>query len=116
MEVCGYIYSPQPGNPPPHMMFLKGYTEKGFVGQVFHVHIRYAGDWNELYFRDYLIGHPDVAAAYGELKRQLWHRHEHDRDAYTEAKTKFIQRFTALARIEFKHRYKPETTIGGEAG
>jgi GrpB-like predicted nucleotidyltransferase (UPF0157 family) len=42
------------------MMFMKGYTSKGFEGQVFHVHVRYRGDWDELYFRDYLINHPET--------------------------------------------------------
>ena len=32
MEAIGYIYSPQPGKPAPHMMFMKGYTPEGFKG------------------------------------------------------------------------------------
>ena len=32
----------------------KGYTENGFADEVFYVHIRYVGDNDELYFRDYL--------------------------------------------------------------
>jgi len=37
------------------MMFMKGYTSEGFQGQEYHVHVRYSGDWDELYFRDYLV-------------------------------------------------------------
>ena len=34
MQSVGYIYSEQPNNPAPHMMFMKGYTQQGFKGQV----------------------------------------------------------------------------------
>ena len=39
-----------------------------------HVHVRVLGRPNQRYallFRDFLIAHPDTAAAYGELKRRL---------------------------------------------
>lgn len=100
MKENGYIYSPQPNNPPPHMMFLKGYTEEGFAEKVFHVHIRYSGDWDELYFCEYLRRHPDVAKQYCQLKTGLKEKFEHDRDAYTHAKTEFVKRVTKLARQE----------------
>jgi len=105
LENSGYIYSPQPDNPAPHMMFMKGYTVKGFEGQAFHLHIRYKGDWDELYFRDYLISHPETANEYALLKQQLIGEFEHDRDGYTKAKTGFIQSVTALARNIFNGRY-----------
>ncbi|MHC1695880.1 MAG: GrpB family protein [Eubacteriales bacterium] len=38
---------------PPHLMFLKGYLLDGFAEKVYHIHVRYFGDWDELYFRDY---------------------------------------------------------------
>jgi len=101
----GYLFSEQPDNPPPHMLFKKGYTMKGYRGQTFHLHVRYLGDWNELYFRDYLRTHSDVAQEYGELKISLKDKFEHDRDGYTNAKTDFISRYTLLARIEFPGRY-----------
>ncbi len=100
-------FSPQPRNPPPHMMFMKGYTPQGFKGQAFHLHVRYPGDWDELYFRDYLISHPEVAWEYGALKERLKKQYEHDRDAYTEAKSEFVREHTARARQEFGDRYKP---------
>ncbi|HBA96538.1 MAG TPA: GrpB family protein, partial [Lachnospiraceae bacterium] len=34
--------------------FNLGYTKDGFADKVFHIHLRYAGDNDELYFRDYL--------------------------------------------------------------
>lgn len=100
MQLAGYRYLEQPKNPPPHMMFIKGYNPEGFKGQVFHVHVRYSGDWDELYFRDYLLAHPETAVEYGRLKLELKQKYEHDRDAYTYAKTDFINRITGLARAE----------------
>jgi len=106
MEELGYIYSPQPNNPSPHMMFMKGYTPEGFKGQAFHIHVRYPGDWDELYFRDYLCAHPETVQAYGELKRSLQKQFYNNRDVYTEAKTDFIKEKTVEARKEFAGRYK----------
>lgn len=83
----------------------KGYTEDGFAERVFHLHLRYAGDNDELYFRDYLMGHPDVAKEYEKLKLDLWKKFEHDRDGYTAAKTGFIKLYTAEAKQLHKNRY-----------
>ncbi len=98
LEESGYIYSPQPNNPAPHMMFMKGYTPEGFKGQAFHLHVRYSGDWNEIYFRDFLRCHPEDAKEYGDLKLSLKEQFENDRDGYTQAKSKFIKRITELGR------------------
>ncbi|MDU1891462.1 MAG: GrpB family protein [Dysgonomonas sp.] len=98
MEINGYIYSPQPDKPAPHLMFLKGYTSTGFASKVFHIHIRYKGDWDELHFRDYLLSHPEAVKEYVMLKQKLKEQYEHDRDGYTMAKTDFIRRITDLAR------------------
>ena len=105
IESTGYIYTYQPNNPTPHMMFMKGYSMNGFDEKVFHLHVRYFGDWDELYFRDYLMQHPKVSKQYGQLKLELKDRFEHDRDAYTEAKTDFIRKYTDLARKEFPNKY-----------
>lgn len=105
LKAIGYIYSEQPENPVPHMMFMKGYTSRGFEGQAFHIHIRYKGDWDELYFRDYLINHPGIADEYGRLKTELQKKYEHDRDGYTKAKSGFIKRITQIARTESPVRY-----------
>ena len=87
------------------MMFLKGYTPEGFKGQAFHLHVRYPSDWAELYFRDYLRDHKDIADEYGWLKAKLLNTYEHDRDGYTEVKTEFISKYTDIAREEYKGRY-----------
>src|SRR4030042_634153 len=100
MQLAGYRYLEQPKNPPPHMMFIKGYTPEGFKGQVFHVHVRYSGDWDALYFRDYLLAHPEIVEASRKIKLEQKQQYEFDRDAYTYAKTDFIERITGLARAE----------------
>ena len=82
-----------------------GYTKDGFAEKVYHVHLRHVGDNDELYFRDYLNAHPQTAKEYETLKLRLWKRFEHDRDAYTEAKTEFIKAVTAKAREEYAGRY-----------
>ena len=82
-----------------------GYTENGFADKVYHIHLRYTGDNAELYFRDYLNEHPDVAKEYEALKLRLWKQYEHNRDAYTDAKTDFISKWTAEARKEYGDRY-----------
>ena len=88
--------------------FNKGYTPAGYDDSVFHLHVRIIGDWDELYFRDYLIAHPDVALSYENLKRKLAVKYQYNRDAYTEAKTDFITYYTAQARMEFGSRYQPK--------
>lgn len=82
-----------------------GYTLDGFAEEVFHVHLRYCGDNDELYFRDYLNEYPGVAEDYQRLKLSLWREHEHDRDAYTEGKTEFVRKWTEEAKRVYKGRY-----------
>ena len=83
----------------------KGYTKRGFADKVYHIHLRYAGDNDELYFRDYLNEHPQIAKEYEALKLELWKRYEHNRDAYTNAKTDFIRKWTTEARRMYGKRY-----------
>lgn len=93
------------------IVYLKGYTSQGFVGQAFHIHCRKSDDWSELYFRDYLIAHPETAKEYGELKQELKTKFEHDRDGYTIAKSEFISKITILGRKEMKNKYMPNDII-----
>jgi GrpB-like predicted nucleotidyltransferase (UPF0157 family) len=89
-----------------NLVFNKGYTPHGFADKVFHLHLRYLDDWDELYFRDYLIAHPKIAENYGALKKNLEAEYKNNRDGYTEAKTNFITKWTAEARKDFKNKYK----------
>lgn len=83
----------------------KGYTPNGFAEKVYHLHIRYQGDNHELYFRDYLNAHAEIAKEYETLKLRLWKEFEHNRDGYTDAKTEFIHKYTEKAKIDLKGNY-----------
>lgn len=74
------------------MTFNKGYTTDGYAEKVFHLHLRSAGDDEEVYFRDYLNTHLDVAKEYETLKIFLAQKYEHDRDKYTDKKTAFVKK------------------------
>ena len=102
LEQNGFIIMSSEAN---RISLNKGYTENGFADKVYHIHLRYAGDNDELYFRDYLNEHPDVAKEYETLKLRLWKQFEHNRDAYTDAKTDYISKWTAEARKEYGDKY-----------
>ncbi len=76
----------------------RGYTEKGFAEKVYHIHLRLMNDNDEIYFRDYLNIHPEIAKEYEKLKISLWKKYEHDRDKYTKEKTEFVAKYTQLAK------------------
>ncbi len=54
------------------ILFSKGYTKEGFSEKVYHLHVRYYDNWNELYFRDYLMEHEEVSKEYGKLNPGLF--------------------------------------------
>lgn len=85
--------------------FCSGYTEKGFAKKVFHLHLRYFNDNDELYFRDYMNDNKPLAKEYEKLKISLWKRFEHDRDGYTNAKKDFVLKYTKIAKTKYKNRY-----------
>ncbi len=85
--------------------FNKGYTPNGFAEKVFHLHLREFGDNDELYFRDYLNGHPEIAQKYEKLKLSLWKQFEHNRDGYTESKAAFVREYTDKAIMEYGRIY-----------
>ena len=76
---------------PRRISLNKGYTPDGYAERVFHLHMRFEGDNAEVAFAGYLRKHHDVAKEYEQLKLSLWHKYEHNRDGYTEAKTEFIK-------------------------
>jgi len=85
--------------------FNRGYTNSGFAEKVFHLHLRYWGDNDELYFLDYMNEHTEIARQYEILKMSLWKQYEHNRDAYTNAKTPFVRQYTEYAKRDYKNRY-----------
>ena len=99
LEKAGYLCMSENSG---RLSFNKGYTENGFAERVFHLHLRKAGDNDELYFRDYLNAHPEAAKEYEKLKLSLWKQYEHNRDGYTESKTAFVKEYTQKAKIEFE--------------
>jgi len=103
----GWLLMSSENKPLMKISFNKGYTKQGFAEKVYHLHVRYYGDWNELYFRDYLIEHKEVAEEYEELKLGLIEEYEHDRDGYTDAKSDFILKYTQKAKEEYDNKYNP---------
>ena len=98
IETCGYLCMFREET---RVDFNKGYTPDGFAEKVFHLHLRRYGDHDELYFRNYLCEHPEIAKQYEALKLALWKRFEHDRDGYTNAKTDFVHRYTQEAKGQY---------------
>ena len=104
LEAQGYDYfwRPTMGDdvPPWYAFFIK----RGPSGvRTHHIHMMtrrpvFKGHWERLLFRDYLIAHPDVAAQYEQLKRELACAHPNDRVAYTVGKTDFILGVMASAK------------------
>lgn len=98
----GYICMSQSNN---RISFNKGYTEDGFAERVFHLHVRFLGDNDELYFRDYLSEYPDIACQYEKMKINLGIKYKHNRDNYTNAKTDFVKKYTEKAKQIYGDRY-----------
>ena len=87
MECSGYICMSESEG---RVSFNKGYTPDGYAEKVFHIHFHKTGDNDEIFFRDYLIAHPEVAKEYEILKLSLLPKYKNDRDGYTEAKSEFV--------------------------
>ena len=99
-----YFWRPTIGDAPPfYAWFIKRDPATGV--RTHHIHMventpEFAGHWERLLFRDYLIAHPELAREYAELKTRLA-ASEHDRVAYTAGKTEFVLRVTALAKRHY---------------
>jgi GrpB-like predicted nucleotidyltransferase (UPF0157 family) len=74
------------------MFFVKGMPPFG-SRRSHHVHATelHGEMWQRLAFRDYLRAHPKEAAAYARLKRRLAIEHRTDREAYTDAKSAYVE-------------------------
>ena len=104
----GWILMSSEYTPKMKLSFNKGYTPNGFAKKVYHLHVRYLDNWSELYFRDYLIDHSEIADEYARLKMRLWKKYEHNRDGYTKAKSDFINKYSEKAKLEYAGRYIPK--------
>ncbi len=74
------------------MFFVKGMPPFG-SRRSHHVHVTepHGEMWQRLAFRDYLRVHPEEAAVYERLKRRLASEHRTDREAYTDAKSAYVE-------------------------
>jgi GrpB-like predicted nucleotidyltransferase (UPF0157 family) len=74
------------------MFFVKGMPPFG-SRRSHHVHVTEAhGEmWQRLAFRDYLRAHSEEAGIYAQLKRRLATEYPADREAYTDAKSAYIE-------------------------
>jgi GrpB-like predicted nucleotidyltransferase (UPF0157 family) len=101
LERIGYEYVPEyEASMPERRYFRKGPNEPN---KHYHLHMVEHGSefWKRhLLFRDYLRTHPDTASEYYELKRQLATRYRLNREAYTDAKTFFIESIVSKASAE----------------
>jgi GrpB-like predicted nucleotidyltransferase (UPF0157 family) len=73
------------------MFFVKGMPPFG-TRRTHHVHVHAPEAVATLVrFRDHLRSHPDDAARYEAVKRELAERHPTDRDVYTSGKAEFVR-------------------------
>jgi GrpB-like predicted nucleotidyltransferase (UPF0157 family) len=97
MASLGYEYVPAFEALLPERLFFQRGSPR-----THHVHVAETASrfWTrQIGFRDYLTGHPDVAAEYADLKTKLAARFAEDRDGYTRAKTDFVQAVLAKAGV-----------------
>ena len=113
LEKIGWQYMHQEDPTKPMRIFLiKGYSPDGYGEKLFHMHIRYLGNWHDFYLKEYLIAHPDIAAEYGKLKQNILENFENNisilEGGYGQAKDAFLEKHTNAAMLEFKDKYKPK--------
>jgi GrpB-like predicted nucleotidyltransferase (UPF0157 family) len=95
LEGLGYLFAPDPAFPDYHY-FAKPHTRP----RTHHLHVcQHASDQERrhLAVRDYLRAHPEEAARYEALKRELVSRHPNDRLAYVAGKDAFMLDLEARA-------------------
>jgi GrpB-like predicted nucleotidyltransferase (UPF0157 family) len=93
LERLGYLFAPAPESPDYH--FFAKPPERP---RTHHLHVCETGSEHEfrhVAVRDFLHSHPDEAARYAALKREVVARHPQDRLAYTAGKDEYV---TALER------------------
>ena len=93
LQGLGYLFAPAPESPDYHFFGLPAERPR-----THHLHVCEAGTEHELRHiavRDFLRSHPDEAARYATLKREVVARHPQDRLAYIDGKDAYV---TALER------------------
>lgn len=77
------------------------YFQKGGNNRTHHVHIYKHGHpevQRHLLFRDYMIAHPEEAAAYGDLKSNLAKKYSYDVESYISGKDAFVKEMDERAK------------------
>lgn len=96
-------------------LLAKGMTVDGFAEKVFLLHLRYAGDWDELYFRDYLLDNPDIAKEYSSLKEKILTDISEGKmermpngqpNGYSNAKFSFVKEVSQKAKDAYPGKYR----------
>jgi len=106
LEEQGYDYFWRPSfgdsEPPFYAWFIKRDLEGN---RTHHIHMveREFECWDRLFFRDYLIEHPETAKEYQDLKTGLAEKYSDNRLAYTTEKKDFIVNITQIAKEYYKH-------------
>ena len=102
LERLGYLFVPAPESPDYHL-----FAKPAERPRTHHLHVCAAGSEHErrhVAVRDFLRVHPDEAARYEALKRDVAARHPQDRLAYIEGKEESVsaleRRAVAWARGE----------------
>lgn len=99
-ELAGYGIIYRGSDVPGQILFIIG---EGNI-RTHHIHIvKWRGKaWNNyIMFRDYMNSHPDKAAEYEKLKKQLASSFPDNRRAYTEGKAGFIEKIITDAGEHF---------------
>jgi GrpB-like predicted nucleotidyltransferase (UPF0157 family) len=106
LEAQGYDYFWRPTHGEDGAPFYAWFIKRDADGiRTHHIHMvecDFEEHWNRLLFRDYLIDHPETAREYEALKLSLAREHPHDRVAYTDGKTRFIEQVTQAAKKYYK--------------
>jgi len=90
MLKLGYDDRQEAGVPGRRLFVLRGI--EGVSLHHIHCFERYGdGFRKQIFFRDYLIGHPEIAKQYNDLKIGLAFMNPDDRKRYTEGKNQFVQ-------------------------
>lgn len=73
------------------LFFVKGMPPRG-DGRTHHIHVHEDENLvkDHLIFRNYMCEHPDEALRYAKLKQGLAEQFSLDREAYTDAKSRFV--------------------------
>lgn len=95
-----YFWRPTIGESPPFYAWFIRRDDRGRRTHHIHMIEKDFEHWERLRFRDWLIAHPDSAAAYQSLKFALARQHPQDRAAYTQGKSAFIAGIVQQAQAE----------------